>query len=98
MVRKNTFGERLGQFGFNPHSMLVVDLMHEFELGVWKDTFTHIIRLLHAAVPGGKAVEQLNARWANIPTIMRPNTHHSLNHEIPRDPNFRARYNSALCK
>jgi hypothetical protein len=29
--------------------MLVVDLLHEFELGVWKSLFTHLIRLLHAA-------------------------------------------------
>jgi len=42
--------------------MLVVDLMHEFELGVWKYTFTHILRVLYAAVPGGKAVDALNAR------------------------------------
>lgn len=32
--------------------MLVVDLLHEFELGVWKSLFTHLIRLLHAAGRG----------------------------------------------
>lgn len=32
--------------------MLVVDLLHEFELGVWKTLFTHLIRLLHAASRG----------------------------------------------
>jgi hypothetical protein len=42
--------------------MLVVDLMHEFELGVWKATFKHIIRVLYAAVPGGRAVAELNRR------------------------------------
>jgi hypothetical protein len=42
--------------------MLVVDLMHEFELGVWKHTFIHILRVLYAAVPGRKAVDELNAR------------------------------------
>jgi hypothetical protein len=42
--------------------MLVVDLMHEFELGVWKTTFSHIIRVLYAASPAGKAVAVLNAR------------------------------------
>jgi hypothetical protein len=26
--------------------MLVVDLMHEFELGVWKATFIHLLRIL----------------------------------------------------
>jgi hypothetical protein len=29
--------------------MLVVDLMHEFELGVWKALFIHLIRILQAA-------------------------------------------------
>jgi hypothetical protein len=29
--------------------MLVVDFMHEFELGVWKTLFTHMIRILRAA-------------------------------------------------
>ena len=42
--------------------MFVVDLMHEFELGVWRTTFKHIIRVLHAAIPDGDAVTQLNAR------------------------------------
>jgi hypothetical protein len=42
--------------------MLVVDLLHEFELGVWKTIFTHLIRLLHAAAPGGKLVAELDRR------------------------------------
>lgn len=28
--------------------MLVVDLMHEFELGVWKALFLHLLRILDA--------------------------------------------------
>ena len=28
--------------------MLVVDLMHEFELGVWKVVFSHLICVLYA--------------------------------------------------
>jgi hypothetical protein len=32
--------------------MLAVDLLHEFELGVWKALFTHLIRLLYAATGG----------------------------------------------
>jgi hypothetical protein len=42
--------------------MLAVDFMHEFELGVWKAVFTHLIRILHAAAPGGKLVAELDAR------------------------------------
>jgi hypothetical protein len=28
--------------------MLVVDLLHEFELGVWKALFIHLLRILEA--------------------------------------------------
>jgi hypothetical protein len=31
--------------------MLVVDLLHEFELGVFKSVFKHLIRLLYAINP-----------------------------------------------
>jgi hypothetical protein len=48
---QNAFVNRLGS-DFNPSRMLVVDLLHEFELGVWKALFTHLIRLLHAAGRG----------------------------------------------
>ena len=42
--------------------MLVVDIMHEFELGIWKAIFTHLIRLLYAAGPGGRLVTELDRR------------------------------------
>jgi hypothetical protein len=48
---QNAFVNRLGS-DFNPSLMLVVDLLHEFELGVWKALFTHLIRLLHAGGQG----------------------------------------------
>lgn len=55
--------ERLG-VDFNPSKMLVVDLLHEFELGVWKTLFTHLIRLLHAASGGSdKQVVELDRRY-----------------------------------
>jgi len=43
--------------------MLVVDLLHEFELGVWKALFTHLIRILHAADPRGGLVAELDRRY-----------------------------------
>jgi hypothetical protein len=46
--------------------MLVVDLMHEFELGVWKSTFTHLVRLLYAAAPGGSLVTELDRRSVTL--------------------------------
>ena len=42
--------------------MLVVDLLHEFELGVWKALFIHLIQILHAAAPHGSLVAKLD-RW-----------------------------------
>jgi hypothetical protein len=38
--------DRLGQFGFNVFIMLVVDLLHEFELGVWCMLLVHLLRIL----------------------------------------------------
>jgi len=45
--------EKLGPRGFDAFRMLVVDFMHECELGTWKALFIHLIRLLHA-IPGGE--------------------------------------------
>jgi hypothetical protein len=53
--------------------MLVVDLMHEFELGVWKSTLIHIIRVLHAAAPGGRLVAEFDARYATLCMLMSCN-------------------------
>ena len=46
---QNAFPDRLGA-DFNVSRMLVVDLLHEFELGVWKALFTHLIRVLYSDV------------------------------------------------
>ena len=44
--------------------MLVVDLLHEFELGVWKSLFTQLIRLLYAAGKGSETlVAELDSRY-----------------------------------
>ena len=59
---QNAFAETLGPLGLDNFSMLVVDLMHKFELGVWKAIFTHLIRILYAAAPGGRLVAELDRR------------------------------------
>jgi hypothetical protein len=46
--------------------MLVVNIMHEFELGVWKALFMHIIHILYAAAPGGRLVAILDERFVHI--------------------------------
>ncbi|KAI0362841.1 hypothetical protein BV20DRAFT_959474, partial [Pilatotrama ljubarskyi] len=48
----------------------IPDQMHEFELGVWKSTMTHLVRILTTV--GASAVNELNTcRFAHIPTFGR---------------------------
>ncbi|KAF9219981.1 hypothetical protein BS17DRAFT_853961 [Gyrodon lividus] len=58
----NAFSERIQAEDevFNFFCLFVVDLLHEFELGVWKAVFIHLMCILHAV--GGTAVQQLNFR------------------------------------
>jgi len=65
LVMQNAFVARLGP-DFDIHSLLVVDLLHEFELGVWKSLFTHLIRILYAAGPNGSLVTELDERQVTI--------------------------------
>jgi hypothetical protein len=44
--------------------MLVVDIMHKMELGVWKALFSHLVRILYAAAPGRKLVALLDERYS----------------------------------
>ncbi|KAF8155662.1 hypothetical protein B0H34DRAFT_859991 [Crassisporium funariophilum] len=64
----NTFST-LSKFGLNLYKMLVVDFMHEWELGAWKATFVHLIRILVAH--GETAVQELNHRYCAVPTFGR---------------------------
>lgn len=60
-VIQNAFIERLG-VDFDVSELLVVDFLHEFELGVWKAIFTHLIRILYASADGKDKVAELDAR------------------------------------
>ncbi|OSD00042.1 hypothetical protein PYCCODRAFT_1437796 [Trametes coccinea BRFM310] len=66
---RSAFSARLAQYGFQVYQLLVPDLLHEFELGVWKATITHIVRILIAA--GGRYVQEFDARFSQIPTFGR---------------------------
>ncbi|PPQ81433.1 hypothetical protein CVT24_001917 [Panaeolus cyanescens] len=63
----NAFSQRLHKFGFNHYSMLVPDLLHEFELGVWKAVFTHLVRILYSK--GDNSVQVLNERFRDTPSF-----------------------------
>ncbi|KAI0629503.1 hypothetical protein C8Q77DRAFT_1065419 [Trametes polyzona] len=59
---QSAFSLRLGERdpNFNVYDLLAPDLMHEFELGVWKGIFLHLMRLLHAQGPD--TVQEFNHR------------------------------------
>ncbi|TBU51624.1 hypothetical protein BD310DRAFT_833925 [Dichomitus squalens] len=57
---RSAFSQRFASIGLNMYKLFVPDLMHEFELGVWKGTFTHLVRILIAA--GRDGVQKLDGR------------------------------------
>ncbi|KAJ8691002.1 hypothetical protein PTI98_010618 [Pleurotus ostreatus] len=65
---RNAFSALL-PYGFNFYAMFVPDLLHEFELGVWKAVFIHLVRILHALGPD--SVAALNERYRKVPTFGR---------------------------
>ncbi|KIJ64394.1 hypothetical protein HYDPIDRAFT_90003, partial [Hydnomerulius pinastri MD-312] len=65
----NAFSERLHATGFDLFHMLVVDLLHEFELGVWKAVFIHLLRLLDASKQ--TMIHELDRRYRQVPTFGR---------------------------
>jgi hypothetical protein len=60
LVLQNAFSLRLLEHGFNFYEIFIPDLMHEFELGVWKAVFTHLMRILHTY--GNDTISILNSR------------------------------------
>ncbi|KAJ3500007.1 hypothetical protein NMY22_g19406 [Coprinellus aureogranulatus] len=61
----NAFSRRISivtNSGFDIFSALVVDLLHEFEIGVFKSFWFHLIRILNACAPGAVLVHRLNRR------------------------------------
>ncbi|KAG1811133.1 uncharacterized protein BJ212DRAFT_1579186 [Suillus subaureus] len=44
-----------------------LDLLHEFELGVWKAVFTHLLHILYAY--GEESIQRLNQRYQQVPTF-----------------------------
>lgn len=63
-VTQNAFSDKLCRLAFNLFAMLVVDLLHEFELGVWKAIFTHLLRMLQSLEES--KVHELDRRFAPI--------------------------------
>ncbi|KAF9550311.1 hypothetical protein CPC08DRAFT_755181 [Agrocybe pediades] len=66
---RSAFSRRLFDHGFNYYELFAPDLMHEFELGVWKAVFTHLLRMAHAY--GGDIILHINQRYRQTPTFGR---------------------------
>ncbi len=49
--------------------MYAYDLLHGFELGIWKAIFTYILHVLYAE--GGDKIQILNWRFWQVPTFGR---------------------------
>ena len=49
---------RLSEVDFDLFQILVVDLMHEVEQGVWKALFIHLLRMLDSK--GGSLINELD--------------------------------------
>lgn len=65
----NAFSLCLGRFGFNFFLMLCVDILHEFELGVWKAILQHLIRILHAV--GESTTVEMDRRFRQVSAFGR---------------------------
>ncbi|TFK34101.1 hypothetical protein BDQ12DRAFT_700523 [Crucibulum laeve] len=65
----NAFFEKLYKHGFDIHSSLVVDFMHEVELGVWKSLFTHLLHILQAV--DINLISELDRHYRTIPSFGR---------------------------
>jgi len=61
------FSDKLSLFDFNMFDMLVVDLMHEVELGVWKAVFIHLLCLLDC--DNGTLKHELDRQWALVQNL-----------------------------
>ncbi|GBE88462.1 hypothetical protein SCP_1302770 [Sparassis crispa] len=49
--------------------MFIPDLMHKFELGVWKAIFTHLLRILYAV--SEDAIQKFDMQFHKVPTFGR---------------------------
>lgn len=84
LVPQSAFSIRLAEHGFNFYQMFQPDFMHEFELGVWKSTLTHLVRMVHSL--GGNGIRLLNTRYV-VCSGQRPYLMTQSNPQVPRNVN-----------
>ncbi|KAH7877053.1 uncharacterized protein C8R40DRAFT_1168980 [Lentinula edodes] len=66
---RNAFSAAFHDLGFNYFALFVNDIMHEIELGTFRDLIIHLIRMCHAM--GKDTVQELNQRFRTVPTFGR---------------------------
>ncbi|KAG6906099.1 hypothetical protein DXG01_015940 [Tephrocybe rancida] len=66
-VENNAFSVRLDPHGFDFYSMIISDVLHEFEIGMFLAVFKHCIWILYAA--GNDSIQELNRQFHHIPTF-----------------------------
>ncbi|KAJ3816999.1 hypothetical protein F5880DRAFT_1618699 [Lentinula raphanica] len=66
---RNAFSEAFQDLGLNYFRLFVNDILHEVEVGTFKDLITHLIRMCHTM--GKDTVQELNQRFRNVPTFGR---------------------------
>ncbi|KAG2737753.1 hypothetical protein P692DRAFT_20883262 [Suillus brevipes Sb2] len=66
-MSQNAFIDHLGPMGFNIFYALIVDLLHEFELGAWKMLFIHLLQIIVAY--DKSLIHRLDERYRQTPTF-----------------------------
>ncbi|KIM28587.1 hypothetical protein M408DRAFT_307928 [Serendipita vermifera MAFF 305830] len=84
----NTFSRKLGAYGLDHYQMLVIDFMHEFELGVWRSIIHHIVRILDAR--GDEYIREFDKRLRSTPTF-GPDTIRKMRNNVSQFKKFAAR-------
>ncbi|KAF6756915.1 hypothetical protein DFP72DRAFT_1066293 [Ephemerocybe angulata] len=66
---QNAFSDRLSAAGLEVYSLPAIDILHEFELGPWRDLFIHLLRVLNVVGTADSLHVILNSRFRQTPTF-----------------------------
>lgn len=68
---QNAFSSRLSRFGFNIYDVLAVDVLHEWEVGIWPSILRHLIRIL-ATYKDHDRIHVMDERYVCFVLIFAP--------------------------
>ncbi|KLO05634.1 hypothetical protein SCHPADRAFT_839152 [Schizopora paradoxa] len=73
---KNAFSEAFHSAPIAPKNLnyfqiFPIDIMHQFEIGVWKAIYIHLLRILVAEKNRGNLITILNSRYRQVPKFAR---------------------------